>query len=63
MAARGAYLQAARKAARMTQAELAEAMGKSQALVSLAEKGRTWTGEPYRLEVLRACQLPDDWHP
>jgi len=63
LAARGAYLQAARKAARLTQGQLAAAMGRSQALVSLAERGRTWTGEPYRLEVLRACGLPRDWQP
>lgn len=63
LVARGAYLQAARKAAGLTQAQLARVMEKSQALVSLAERGRTWTGEPYRLEVLRACRLPEDWHP
>ena len=61
MTARGAYLRAARKAVRMTQAQLAEAIGRSQSLVSLSEQGRTWTGEPYRLEVLRACGLPEDW--
>lgn len=61
MLSRGAFLRAARLAAGMTQAQLAEALGKSQALVSLAERGKTWTGEPYRLEVIRACKLPDDW--
>lgn len=59
--ARGAFLLAARQAAGLTQAQLAEALGKSQALVSLAERGKTWTGEPYRLETLRACRLPDSW--
>jgi hypothetical protein len=59
--ARGTLLLKARHAAGLTQAQLAEALGKSQALVSLAERGKTWTGEPYRLEVLRACRLPDDW--
>ena len=59
--ARGKALLAARRAAGLTQAQLAGALGKSQALVSLAERGKTWTGEPYRLEVLRACGLPSDW--
>ena len=59
---RGAFLLAARQAAGLTQAQLAHALGKSQALVSLAERGKTWTGEPYRLEVLRACRLGDDWN-
>ena len=61
LASRGAFLLAARQAAGLTQAQLAEALGKSQALVSLAGRGKTWTGEPYRLEVLRACQLPNGW--
>ena len=60
---RGAFLLAARQTARLTQAQLAEALGKSQALVSLAERGKTWTGEPYRREVLKACELPDSWEP
>lgn len=61
--ARGVFLLGARQAAGLTQAQLADALGKSQALVSLAERGKTWTGEPYRLEVLRACKLPDGWKP
>lgn len=63
LAVRGAYLLAARRAARLTQAELAQAMGRSQALVSLTERGLVWTGEPYRLEVLRACRLGVRWKP
>jgi len=61
LALRGACLLAARRAAGLTQAQLAKRLGKSQALVSLAERGRTWTGTPYRLEVLKACGLPEDW--
>lgn len=61
--ARGAFLRAARHASGLTQAQLAEALGKSQALVSLAEQGKTWTGEPYRREVLKACGLPEAWEP
>ena len=38
-------------------------MGKSQTLVSLAERGLVWTGEAYRLDVLKACALPASWKP
>jgi len=61
MAVRGAFLLAARRAAGLTQTQLAERLGKSQALVSLTERGKTWTGDPYRLDVLKACGLPVDW--
>ena len=58
-----AFLRAARKASGLTQAELAERLDRSQTLVSLAERARVWTGEPYRQEVLRACGLSRDWKP
>jgi hypothetical protein len=61
LAPRGAFLAAARRAAGLTQAELAERLGKSQTLVSLAERGRVWTGDAYRLEVLKACGLSLTW--
>ena len=61
LAARGKALQSARLAAGLTQAQLADRLGKSQTLVSLAERGKTWTGAPYRQEVLKACGLPSDW--
>lgn len=58
---RGAFLAAARRASGLTQAELAERLRKSQTLVSLAERGLVWTGEAYRLDVLKACGLPATW--
>ena len=63
LAPRGAFLAAARHAAGLTQAELAERLGKSQTLVSLAERGRVWTGDAYRSDVLKACGLPGTWKP
>jgi len=63
LAPRGAFLVAARKAAGLTQAELAARLGKSQTLVSLAERGRVWTGEAYRSQVLDALGLPRAWKP
>ncbi|MBL0311992.1 MAG: DUF2442 domain-containing protein [Holophagaceae bacterium] len=63
LAHRGAFLAAARRASSLTQADLAARLGKSQTLVSLTERGRVWTGEAYRLEVLKACGLPALWRP
>ena len=61
LAHRGAFLAAARRASDLTQADLAARLGKSQTLVSLTERGRVWTGEAYRLDVLKACGLPATW--
>lgn len=60
---RGAFLAAARRASGLTQADLAARLGKSQTLVSLTERGRVWTGETYRLDVLKACGLAARWKP
>jgi DNA-binding XRE family transcriptional regulator len=54
-------LRAARRQAGLTQAQLAERMGRSQALVSLAERGALRIGTPYLRTVLEACGLPLDW--
>jgi len=54
-------LRAAREAAKLTQAELAERMGKSQTMVSQAESGSARVSERYVRNVLKACGLPDDW--
>jgi len=56
-------LLAARRQAGLTQAQLAERLGRSQALVSLAERGALRTGTPYLHAVLEACGLPSDWQP
>ncbi len=56
-------LRAARRQAGLTQAQLAERMGRSQALVSLAERGGLRIGTPYLHAVLDACGLPRDWQP
>jgi DNA-binding XRE family transcriptional regulator len=56
-------LRAARRQASLTQAQLAERMGRSQALVSLAERGALRIGTPYLRAVLEACGLPGDWQP
>lgn len=63
LAYRGAFLAAARRASSLTQVDLAERLGKSQTLVSLTERGRVWTGEAYRLDVLKACGLAASWKP
>lgn len=63
LALRGAFLAAARRASRLTQTELAARLGKSQTLVSLTERGLVWTGEAYRLDVLKACGLKTSWVP
>ena len=56
-------LRAARRQASLTQAQLAERMGRSQALVSLAERGALRIGTPYLRAVLEAYGLPGDWQP
>ena len=57
----GADLRAAREHAGLTQAELAERMGKSQTMVSQAESGTARVSERYVRAVLEACGLPEDW--
>ena len=57
------HLRAARRQAGLTQVQLAERMGRSQALVSLAERGALRIGTPYLRTVLEACGLPIDWQP
>jgi len=59
----GDSLKQAREHAKLTQAELAERMGKSQTMVSGAEGGRVKISERYVLAVLKACGLPADWKP
>ena len=56
-----ADLRAAREAAGLTQAQLAEHMGKSQTMVSQAESGAMRVSERYVRAVLKACDLPMDW--
>lgn len=56
-------LRAAREKAGLTQEQLAEKLGKSQAMVSQAEAGKTSVGERYVAAVLKACKLPRDWRP
>jgi ribosome-binding protein aMBF1 (putative translation factor) len=57
----GKALVDARKAAGITQVELAKRLGKSQTLVAHAERGTTRVSERYAASVIRACGLPDDW--
>jgi ribosome-binding protein aMBF1 (putative translation factor) len=57
----GEGLRAAREEAGLTQAELAERMGKSQTMVSQAESGTARVSERYVRAVLDACGLPEDW--
>ena len=52
---------AARRAAGLTQAALAERLSKSQTFVSLAEAGAAHVGERYVKDVLSACKLPTGW--
>lgn len=59
----GQRLRAARNAARLTQAQLAKKLRKSQALVSAAERGTTEVGTRYMELVLKACKLPSNWKP
>lgn len=56
-----ADLRAARESAKLTQAQLAERMGKSQTMVSQAEAGHSRVSERYVRVVLKACGLPMDW--
>jgi ribosome-binding protein aMBF1 (putative translation factor) len=55
-------LRAAREYAGLTQAELAERMGKSQTMVSQAESGSARVSARYVRNVLQACGLPEDWN-
>lgn len=57
----GATLKAAREHAGLTQAELADKLGKSQPMVSGAESGSISVSDRYVATVLRACKLPKDW--
>jgi ribosome-binding protein aMBF1 (putative translation factor) len=57
----GSELRAAREHAKLTQAELAEKLGKSQTMVSQAESGEARISERYVRTVLKACKLPADW--
>lgn len=58
-----ARLRAAREHATLTQGELAERLGVSQAAVCAAERGHTRFGADYIARVLEACGLPVDWTP
>ena len=57
----GRTLRAAREAAGLTQAQLAEKLGKAQPMVSGAETGAVHVGHRYVDAVLKACGLPADW--
>jgi len=57
----GRTLLAARKQSGLTQTALAERMGKSQPMISGAEKGSVSVSERYVASVLKACGLPSDW--
>lgn len=59
----GESLRTARETAKLTQAELAARLKKSQPMVSGAESGRVRVGAAYVKAVLRACGLPPDWTP
>jgi hypothetical protein len=41
----------------LTQVELAHRLGCSQALVSMAEKGKTWVGSDWESRVTKACGI------
>jgi ribosome-binding protein aMBF1 (putative translation factor) len=56
-----ASLRKARETARLTQGELAKKLKKSQATVSMAERGAMQVGQRYIRAVLKACGLPKDW--
>lgn len=56
----GLSLVAARKAAKLTQAELAEKLNVTQSRVAQTENG-TPVSEAYVARVLKACKLPEDW--
>jgi len=57
----GENLRKAREAAGLTQGELAERLGKSQAMISRAESGDMQVSERYVGQVLKACGLPKTW--
>jgi ribosome-binding protein aMBF1 (putative translation factor) len=57
----GANLKRAREAAALTQEQLAERLGKSQAMVSGAESGRVRVSARYVASVVKACGLPEGW--
>jgi ribosome-binding protein aMBF1 (putative translation factor) len=57
----GSELRAAREHAKLTQAELAEKLGKSQTMISQAESGEARISERYVRTVLKACKLPANW--
>lgn len=56
-----ASLRAARAAGGLTQAQLAEKLGRSQTLVARAERGKLRVPADYVDAVLKACGLPADW--
>lgn len=56
-----ADLKAAREHAGLTQTQLAEKIGKSQPMVSGAEKGTVAVADRYIKLVFEACGLPEDW--
>jgi ribosome-binding protein aMBF1 (putative translation factor) len=58
----GSKLRAAREHAKLTQAELAERLDKSQTMISQAESGDARISERYVRAVLKACKLPEDWN-
>lgn len=57
-----AQLKAMRLKARLTQVTLAKRLGCSQALVSMAEKGKAWVGSDWVARVKEACR-PEVAHP
>lgn len=57
----GTNLKLAREASGLTQEQLAERLGKSQAMVSGAENGRVRVSARYVAAVLKACGLPSTW--
>lgn len=59
----GESLRQARETAKLTQAQLAAKLKKSQPMVSGAESGRVRVGAAYVKAVLRACGLAPDWTP
>jgi ribosome-binding protein aMBF1 (putative translation factor) len=54
-------LRAAREAAGLTQAALADKLGVSQSMVSQGESATMRVSERYVRAVLKACGLPEDW--
>lgn len=60
---RAERLKALRTSAHLTQVELARFLGCSQALVSMAEKGKTWVGSEWEARVAEACRSHATPHP